>query len=286
MKGIILAGGMGTRLYPITLSTSKQLLPIYDKPLIYYPLTTLINMGIKDIRVITTKHCKKDFVKLLGNGKKWGIKISYTIQKKPEGLPQAFTLCKNFIKNEITCLILGDNIFHSNTISSGLEENILNKTGSIIFTYKVSDPERYGVINKKGEKIISIAEKPKVAKSNEAITGLYIFDPTVANKSKSLRPSKRGEFEITDLIKLYLNEKTLKIIELEEGSAWLDTGTFESMNEASGFIRTLEKRQGIKIGCPEEASFKNGYINKKQLKFLLKSYPDNSYKKYLYSLLK
>ena len=285
MKGIILAGGLGTRLFPITTATSKQLLPIYDKPLIYYPLATLINIGIKDIRIITNRESNKDFLNLLGDGKKWGINISYTIQEKPDGLPQAFILCEDFIKNNSTCLILWDNIFYSSTIAIDLQKKLKNKKGSIIFTYEVSDPERYGIVNKKGKKVISISEKPKNSNSNKAITGLYIFDSSVSEKAKKLKPSTRGELEITDLIKLYLKENNLKIIGLDKGSAWLDTGTFESMHDATAFIRTLEKRQGIKIGCPEESALRNGFISKKALKKTLKSYPDNNYTRYLSLLL-
>ena len=284
MKGIILAGGAGTRLFPLTVSISKQLLPIYDKPLIYYSLSTLISMGIKEICIITSREHKKNFSNLLGNGSNFGIKLSYVIQEKPDGIAQAFILCEKFIGNNISCLILGDNIFHSNSIKEDLDQELCNNQGSIIFTYQVSDPERYGVVNFKKNKIISIKEKPKKTKSKSAITGLYIFDSTASAKAKALKPSKRGELEITDLINLYLDESSLKIKNLEKGSAWLDTGTFDSLNEASMFIHTLEKRQGIKIGCPEESSLKIGNINNLQLKKILKNYPQNDYKKYLLSL--
>ncbi len=285
MKGIILAGGTGSRLFPITVSTSKQLLPIYDKPLIYYSLSTLISMGIKEIMVITTREHKKNFIALLGDGSNFGINLSYIVQPKPEGIAQAFILCEKFIGKDSTCLILGDNIFHSNTITADLERKLEKNRGSIIFTYEVSDPERYGVVKVKNNKILSIKEKPKKTSSKDAITGLYIFDSTVSKKAKSLKPSKRGELEITDLINHYLKDNSLKILKLEKGSAWLDTGTFDSLNEASMFIHTLEKRQGIKIGCPEETSLRIGNLNKKKLKKIIFNYPCNDYKKYLLSLI-
>ena len=287
MRGIILAGGAGSRLFPNTVAVSKQLLPIYDKPLIYYPISTLIEIGIKEILIITAPDQVNNFKKLLGDGKQWGITLDYIIQPEPGGLPQAFTLGENFIGKEPCCLILGDNIFYGKGINDTIIDSSKNSFGARIFTYQVSDPERYGVVEfDKNGKALSIEEKPKNPRSNYAITGLYIFDETVVEKSKSLKPSKRGELEITDLINLYKIEEKLFVTAFNKGMAWLDTGTHESLIEASLFIHTLEKRQGFKIACIEEIVLKRGYINEKDLKNLVNEYGDTDYSDYMIGLIK
>ena len=287
MRGIILAGGTGSRLFPNTVAVSKQLLPIYDKPLIYYPISTLIEIGIKEILIITAPDQVNNFKKLLGDGKQWGITLDYIIQPEPGGLPQAFTLGENFIGKEPCCLILGDNIFYGKGINDTIIDSSKNSFGARIFTYQVSDPERYGVVEfDKNGKALSIEEKPKNPRSNYAITGLYIFDETVVEKSKSLKPSKRGELEITDLINLYKIEDKLFVTAFNKGMAWLDTGTHESLIEASLFIHTLEKRQGFKIACIEEIVLKRGYINEKDLKNLVNEYGDTDYSDYMIGLIK
>ena len=287
MRGIILAGGTGSRLFPNTVAVSKQLLPIYDKPLIYYPISTLIEIGIKEILIITAPDQVNNFKKLLGDGKQWGITLDYIIQPEPGGLPQAFTLGENFIGKEPCCLILGDNIFYGKGINDTIIDSSKNSFGARIFTYQVSDPERYGVVEfDKNGKALSIEEKPKNPRSNYAITGLYIFDETVVEKSKSLKPSKRGELEITDLINLYKIEEKLFVTAFNKGMAWLDTGTHESLIEASLFIHTLEKRQGFKIACIEEIVLKRGYINEKDLKNLVNEYGDTDYSDYMIGLIK
>tara|TARA_Y100000591_G_scaffold332864_1_gene371980 strand:+ start:4902 stop:5768 length:867 start_codon:yes stop_codon:yes gene_type:complete len=287
MRGIILAGGAGSRLFPNTVAVSKQLLPIYDKPLIYYPISTLIEIGIKEILIITAPDQVNNFKKLLGDGKQWGITLDYIIQPEPGGLPQAFTLGEDFIGKEPCCLILGDNIFYGKGINDTIIDSSKNLFGARIFTYQVSDPERYGVVEfDKNGKALSIEEKPKNPRSNYAITGLYIFDETVVEKSKSLKPSKRGELEITDLINLYKIEEKLFVTAFNKGMAWLDTGTHESLIEASLFIHTLEKRQGFKIACIEEIVLKRGYINEKDLKNLVSEYGDTDYSDYMIGLIK
>lgn len=287
MRGIILAGGTGSRLFPNTVAVSKQLLPIYDKPLIYYPISTLIEIGIKEILIITAPDQVNNFKKLLGDGKQWGITLDYIIQPEPGGLPQAFTLGEDFIGKEPCCLILGDNIFYGKGINDTIIDSSKNLFGARIFTYQVSDPERYGVVEfDKNGKALSIEEKPKNPRSNYAITGLYIFDETVVEKSKSLKPSKRGELEITDLINLYKIEDKLFVTAFNKGMAWLDTGTHESLIEASLFIHTLEKRQGFKIACIEEIVLKRGYINEKDLKNLVNEYGDTDYSDYMIGLIK
>ena len=287
MRGIILAGGAGSRLFPNTVAVSKQLLPIYDKPLIYYPISTLIEIGIKEILIITAPDQVNNFKKLLGDGKQWGITLDYIIQPEPGGLPQAFTLGEDFIGKEPCCLILGDNIFYGKGINDTIIDSSKNSFGARIFTYQVSDPERYGVVEfDKNGKALSIEEKPKNPRSNYAITGLYIFDETVVEKSKSLKPSKRGELEITDLINLYKIEEKLFVTAFNKGMAWLDTGTHESLIEASLFIHTLEKRQGFKIACIEEIVLKRGYINEKDLKNLVSEYGDTDYSDYMIGLIK
>ena len=287
MRGIILAGGTGSRLFPNTVAVSKQLLPIYDKPLIYYPISTLIEIGIKEILIITAPDQVNNFKKLLGDGKQWGITLDYIIQPEPGGLPQAFTLGEDFIGKEPCCLILGDNIFYGKGINDTIIDSSKNSFGARIFTYQVSDPERYGVVEfDKNGKALSIDEKPKNPRSNYAITGLYIFDETVVEKSKSLKPSKRGELEITDLINLYKIEDKLFVTAFNKGMAWLDTGTHESLIEASLFIHTLEKRQGFKIACIEEIVLKRDYINEKDLKNLVNEYGDTDYSDYMIGLIK
>lgn len=281
MKGIILAGGSGTRLYPITEGVSKQLLPIYDKPMIYYPLSMLLLAGIRDILIITTPQDKDNFKNMLGDGKKYGISIEYVVQEKPEGLPQAFILGESFIENDSVCLVLGDNIFWGQGLTTLLKKSSKIRTGAEIYAYSVKDPENFGVINFKDEKIASIEEKPKKPKSDLAITGLYFFDNNVIKHAKTLKPSARGELEITDLIKKYLKKDQIKVNSLGRGYAWLDAGTHENLLEASKFIETLEKRQGYKIAVIEEICFRNGWLTKEQLVQLSKKYLQNNYGRYL-----
>ena len=285
-KGIILAGGTGSRLYPITNVISKQLLPVYDKPMIYYPLSTLMLAGIRNILIITCPGDRDLFYKLLGDGSQFGIKVNYEIQKKPEGIAQSIIIGKNFIKDSNVALILGDNIFHGDNLIKNLQNGFNHNRGASIFVYPVSDPERYGVVefNKKG-KVYSIEEKPKNPKSKFAITGLYFYDNTVIDKAEKLKPSNRGELEITDLNKLYMNEGELKVEKLSRGMTWLDTGTLDSLHEASSYIRSLEKRQGLKIGCPEEIAWRMGYINDKELNLLSENLLKSGYGDYLKSIL-
>ena len=285
-KGIILAGGTGSRLYPITNVISKQLLPVYDKPMIYYPLSTLMLAGIRNILIITCPEDRDLFYKLLGDGSQFGIKVNYEIQKRPEGIAQSIIIGKNFIKDSNVALILGDNIFHGNNLIKNLHNGFNHNSGASIFVYPVSDPERYGVVefNKKG-KVYSIEEKPKNPKSKFAITGLYFYDNTVIDKAEKLKPSNRGELEITDLNKLYMNEGELKVEKLSRGMTWLDTGTLDSLHEASSYIRSLEKRQGLKIGCPEEIAWRMGYINDKELNLLSEKLLKSGYGDYLKSIL-
>ena len=285
-KGIILAGGTGSRLYPITNVISKQLLPVYDKPMIYYPLSTLMLAGIRNILIITCPGDRDLFYKLLGDGSQFGIKVNYEIQKKPEGIAQSIIIGKNFIKDSNVALILGDNIFHGDNLIKNLQNGFNHNVGASIFVYPVSDPERYGVVefNKKG-KVYSIEEKPKNPKSKFAITGLYFYDNTVIDKAEKLKPSNRGELEITDLNKLYMNEGELKVEKLSRGMTWLDTGTLDSLHEASSYIRSLEKRQGLKIGCPEEIAWRMGYINDKELNLLSENLLKSGYGDYLKSIL-
>ena len=285
-KGIILAGGTGSRLYPITNVISKQLLPVYDKPMIYYPLSTLMLAGIRNILIITCPEDRDLFYKLLGDGSQFGIKVNYEIQKRPEGIAQSIIIGKNFIKDSNVALILGDNIFHGDNLIKNLQNGFNHNKGASIFVYPVSDPERYGVVefNKKG-KVYSIEEKPKNPKSKFAITGLYFYDNTVIDKAEKLKPSNRGELEITDLNKLYMDEGELKVEKLSRGMTWLDTGTLDSLHEASSYIRSLEKRQGLKIGCPEEIAWRMGYINDKELNLLSENLLKSGYGDYLKSIL-
>ena len=284
-KGIILAGGSGTRLHPITKSVSKQLLPLYNKPMIYYPLTTLMLAGIKDILIITTPRDSSLFKELLGDGKKFGINISFAIQEKPEGLAQAFIIGEKFLKNENVALILGDNLFYGNDITKLLEKAYYQEEGATLFGYQVNDPERYGVMEfSRNNKVINIEEKPDNPKSNFAVTGLYFYDNKVVEHAKSLQKSSRGEYEITDLNKIYLEKGLLKAEIFGRGSVWFDTGTHDSLLEASNFIYSLEKRQTLKIGSPEEVAWRKGWISSQNLEKLSRQILKNNYGKYLFEL--
>ena len=286
-KGIILAGGTGNRLKPITNVVSKQLLPVYDKPMIYYPLSTLMLSGIKDILIITTREDNNSFSKLLKDGSQFGININYEIQDKPEGIAQAFIIGKKFINKSNVALILGDNLFHGDKLIDNLQKNFHLSKGAYIFVYPVKNPERYGVIEFNSEGLAyKIEEKPKNPKSKFAITGLYFYDNSVVEKAESLKPSERGELEITDLNKLYLEERSLKVEKMSRGMTWLDTGTIDSLYEANSYIRSLEKRQGLKIGCPEEVSWRMGFISDEQLYSLSENLVNSSYGNYLKSIIK
>lgn len=285
MKGIVLAGGAGTRLYPITRSISKQIIPVYDKPMIYYPLSVLMLAGIREVLIISTPADIGLYEKLFGDGSQLGMKISYKIQPSPDGLAQAFILGEEFIGDDNVCLVLGDNIFYGYNFRSILEEAANIKDGSIVFGYYVNDPERYGVVEfDNSGKVVSIEEKPEVPKSNYAVTGLYFYSNDVVEKAKGLKPSKRGELEITDLNRLYLEEDRLNVKLLGRGFAWLDTGTHDSLLQASNFIATIEQRQGLKVSCIEEIAFKKGFISKEQLIELAQPLSKNQYGKYLLGL--
>lgn len=285
MKGIILAGGAGTRLYPITRSISKQIIPVYDKPMIYYPLSVLMLAGIRDVLIISTPTDIGLYEKLFGDGTQLGMNISYKIQPSPDGLAQAFILGEEFIGDDNVCLILGDNIFYGYNFRTVLEEAANIKDGSIVFGYHVNDPERYGVVEFDNTgKVISIEEKPEKPKSNYAVTGLYFYSNDVVQKAKNLKPSKRGELEITDLNRLYLEENRLNVKLLGRGFAWLDTGTFDSLLQASNFIATIEERQGLKVSCIEEIAYKKGFISKEQLLELAKPLSKNQYGQYLLNM--
>ena len=286
-KGIILAGGSGTRLYPVTHSISKQLLPVYDKPMIYYPLSTLMLGGIQDILIISTPDDTPRFESLLGDGSQWGLNISYKVQPSPDGLAQAFILGDSFIGNDLSALVLGDNIFYGHDFNELLGNAMERENGATIFTYHVNDPERYGVAEfDKSNKVLSLEEKPKNPKSNYAVTGLYFYDKDVVAMAKSLKPSARGELEITDLNRLYLEKQKLNVEVMGRGYAWLDTGTHDSLLEASQFIATLENRQGLKVSCPEEISYRRGWINASQLEKLAAPLSKNGYGQYLQRVLK
>lgn len=286
MKGIILAGGSGTRLHPLTLTTSKQLLPVYDKPMIYYPLSTLMLAGISEILIITTPHEQSRFKELLGDGGQWGLKFSYVVQPSPDGLAQAFILGEDFIGDDSACLVLGDNIFYGHGLQTQLKNAAQLKSGACVFAYQVSDPERYGVVafDEKGV-ATSIEEKPETPKSNWAVTGLYFYDNSVIETAKSIKPSPRGELEITDLNRTYLEAGNLQVECMGRGYAWLDTGTHASLLQASNFIQTLEQRQGMRISAPEEIAWREGWIDNQQLRALAEPLRKSGYGNYLLSLL-
>ena len=285
MKGIILAGGSGTRLYPLTIAVSKQLMPVYDKPMIYYPLSTLLLAGIKDILIITTPHDQAGFIKLLGDGSQIGCNIEYVAQPSPDGLAQAFILGDQFVGEDSVALVLGDNIFYGSEMGT-LLKNKTNPDGGVVFAYHVSDPERYGVVEFDNDfKAVSIEEKPLKPKSNYAVPGLYFYDNEVVEIAKNIQPSPRGELEITDVNNVYLSKGKLEVGVLDRGTAWLDTGTFDSLNDASEFVSVIEKRQGFKIGCIEEIAFRNGFINEEKLLETATKHGKSGYGEYLKKLV-
>jgi glucose-1-phosphate thymidylyltransferase len=285
-KGIILAGGSGTRLYPLTRVVSKQLLPVYDKPMIYYPLATLMQAGIREIMVITTPHEQAMFKQLLGDGRQWGLNLNYTLQAKPEGLAQALIIARDFLDGKPSCLILGDNIFHGGGLGNVLQRATERLDGATVFGYWVKDPERYGVVEfDEDQHVLSIEEKPASPRSNYAVTGLYFYDGRASELATSLKPSARGELEITDLNRRYLEDGSLSLERLGRGYAWLDTGTHESLQQASSFIETIEARQGLKIACPEEIAFTQGWIDDHQIRKLAEPLKKSGYGEYLINLL-
>ncbi len=286
-KGILLAGGSGTRLHPLTQSISKQLLPVFDKPMVYYPLCALMLAGIREILLITTPHDQPLFENLLGNGQQWGIEIEYAVQPEPNGLAEAFIIGKDFVADQPSCLVLGDNIYYGHGFQQSLETANQQEQGATVFGYWVSDPERYGVVEFDAEgKAIGVEEKPKHPKSNYAITGLYFYDQQVTEMAASLQPSARGELEITDLNRIYLQQNQLQVERLGRGIAWLDTGTHRSLMQASNFIQTIEERQGLKVCCPEEIAYTAGWIDANQLQKIADQLSKNEYGQYLYSILK
>jgi glucose-1-phosphate thymidylyltransferase len=285
-KGIILAGGSGTRLYPLTKVVSKQLMPVYDKPMVYYPLSVLMLAGIREILVITTPHDAENFSALLGDGSQWGLRISYAVQDKPAGLAEALLIGEKFLNGESGALILGDNIFYGYGLSGMLQRAVQKDKGATVFAYYVTDPERYGVVDfDRNHHAVSLEEKPAHPKSHYAVTGLYFYDNTAVEKAKTLKPSDRGELEITDLNKLYLEEGTLHVETMSRGYAWLDTGTHESLLQAASFVETIQARQGLKICCPEEIAYNLGYITGNELESLAKSLMKNEYGQYLMKVL-
>jgi glucose-1-phosphate thymidylyltransferase len=287
MKGIVLAGGSGTRLYPVTQAVSKQLLPVYDKPMVYYPLSTLMLAGIRDILVISTPQDTPRFEALLGDGKRWGISLRYAVQPKPEGIAQAFLVGREFIDGDRVALVLGDNIFHGHDFTEHLKHAAARERGATVFAYAVNDPRRYGVVDfDAGGKAVSIEEKPRQPKSRYAVTGLYFYDQRVVDIAAGLRPSARGELEITDVNRAYLEHGELEVIPLGRGFAWLDTGTHEALLEAAHFIETIERRQGLKIACPEEIAYRMGFIEAAQLEALAKPLDSSGYGEYLRRVLK
>jgi len=285
-KGIILAGGSGTRLYPLTQAVSKQLLPVYDKPMIYYPLSTLMLAGIREVLVINTPHEQAMFQRLLGDGSQWGISIHYAVQPSPDGLAQAFTIGRDFVADQPSCLILGDNIFYGHGLTEAMQRAVARNEGATVFGYWVRDPERYGVAEfDDGGRVIGLEEKPRAPKSHWAVTGLYFYDARVCDYAAALKRSARGEFEITDLNRCYLDEGALMLERLGRGYAWLDTGTHESLVEASNYIETIENRQGLKVCCPEEIAYQQGWIDAAQVQRLAEPLAKNGYGRYLLQLI-